>query len=67
MSTDPNKPDVEESGGGWFPLILAVIISVIALILVVPNSARHASSMDEPTASAVTKTAPAPAAAPANP
>jgi hypothetical protein len=67
MSTDPNKPVVVESGSGWFPMILAIVISVIALVLVVPNTRRHASSMDEPTASAATKTAPAPAAAPANP
>jgi hypothetical protein len=66
MSPDPNTPD-EESGSGWFPLILAVIISVIALILVVPNSARHASSMDEPRPSAATESAPAPGVAPANP
>ena len=67
MSPDPNTPDAEESGSGWFPVILAVIISVIALVLVVPNTRRHASSMDEPTASAATNTAPAPAAAPPNP
>ena len=64
MSPDPNTPDAEERGSGWFPLILAVIISVIALVLVVPNSRRHASSMDEGTPAA-TKTAPA--VAPANP
>ena len=67
MSPDPNTPDDEESGGGWFPLILAVIISVIALILVVPNSARHASSMDEPTFRGHENCASASAAAPANP
>ena len=66
MSTDPNTPDDGRSGSGWLPLILAIIISVVALLLVVPNTRRHAASMDEPT-SAATKTAPAPAAAPANP
>jgi hypothetical protein len=47
MSPDPNTPDDGESGGGWFPLILAVVISAIALLLVVPNTRRHASNMDE--------------------
>ncbi len=65
MSTDPNTPDFEGSGGGWIPIILAIVISVIALFLVVPNSRRHASSMDEPIPSAATETAPATAAAPA--
>jgi hypothetical protein len=67
MSTDPNTPGVDENGSGWFPLILAVVISVIALVLVVPNTRRHASSMDESKPSAATETAPAPAAAPAKP
>jgi hypothetical protein len=66
MPTDPNTPDVEEKGSGWFPLILAIVISVIALLLVVPYSRRHASSMDEGTPPAATETAPAPAA-PAKP
>ena len=56
MSTDPNTPDFEGSGGGWIPIILAIVISVIALFLVVPNSRRHASSMDEPIPSAATET-----------
>jgi hypothetical protein len=64
MSADPNTPDVEESGSGWFPLILAIVISVIALLLVVPNTRRHASSMDESKPSAAAETAPAPATAP---
>ncbi len=59
MSADPNTPDAEESGSGWFPLILAIVISVIALLLVVPNTRRHASSMDEGTPPAATETAPA--------
>jgi hypothetical protein len=67
MSADPNTPDVEESGSGWFPLILAVVISVIALVLVVPNSRRHASDMDNSKPSAATETAPAPTTAPAKP
>ena len=67
MPTDPNTPDVEENGSGWFPLILAIVISVIALLLVVPNTRRHASEMDEPKPSEATGVAPAPATAPANP
>jgi hypothetical protein len=67
MPIDPNAPDVEESGSGWFPLILAVVISVIALVLVVPNSRRHASDMDASKASAATETAPALTTAPAKP
>jgi hypothetical protein len=62
MYTDPNTPDVEESGSGWLPFILAIVISVVALLLVVPNTRRHASSMDEGTPPAATETAPAPAA-----
>jgi hypothetical protein len=42
MHLDPNTPHVDEDGSGWFPLILAIVISVIALVLVVPNSRRHA-------------------------
>ena len=56
MSADPNTPGDEESGSGWFPMILAIVISVIALLLVVPNTRRHASSMDEPKSSAATET-----------
>ena len=65
MHLDPNTPHVDENGSGWFPLILAIIISVIALVLVVPNSRRHASDMDGSKPSAATETAPAPANAPA--
>ena len=67
MPTDPNTPDVEENGSGWFPLILAIVISVIALVLIVPSSRRHASDMDGPKPSAATETSPAPVPAPANP
>ena len=66
MHPDPNTPDVEESGGGWIPIILSIVISVIIVLLVVPNLRRHASSMDEGTPPAATETAPAPAA-PAKP
>jgi hypothetical protein len=64
MSADPNTPDVEENGSGWLPLILAIVISVVALLLVVPNTRRHASEMDEPQPSAAP---PASAPAPTNP
>jgi len=67
MSTDPNTPGDGENGSGWFPLILAIVISAIALFLVVPNSRRHASEMDGSQPSAATETAPASAPAPANP
>ena len=46
MSPDPNTPDDGGSGSGWFPLLLAIVISAIALFLIVPNSRRHASDMD---------------------
>jgi hypothetical protein len=67
MHPDPNTPDVEESGGNLFPIILAVGISVIVVFLVVGNTRQHASSMDEGTPPAAAGTAPAPAAAPAQP
>jgi len=59
---DPNRPDVEQSGG-LFPLILAVLISAIALVFVMSTTRQHASTMDEGRSSAAT----APAAAPAQP
>jgi hypothetical protein len=55
MSSDPD----EDSGSDWFPIILAVVISVIVVYLVMPNSRRHALSMDEATPPAATETAPA--------
>jgi len=63
MSTDPD----EESGSGWFPINLAVVISIIIVFYVVRNTRNHASSMDEATPPAATKTAPAPTAAPTQP
>jgi hypothetical protein len=66
MSTDPDEQSGSGSGS-FFPIILAIVISVIVLLLVVPNTRRHASSMDEGTPLAAAKTAPAPAAAPAKP
>ena len=66
MSADPNGPDGEESNSGSLvSIILAVVISVIVIYLVMANSRRHASSVDEGTPPAATETAPAPAAAPA--
>jgi hypothetical protein len=60
MSTDPG----EESGRGWFPIILAVVISIIIVSYIVRNTRHHASSMDEVTPPAATETSPAPAPAP---
>ena len=62
MSPDPNTPDDGGSGSGWFPLLLAIVISAIALFLIVPNSRRHASDMDDSQPPAATQTTPAPAA-----
>ena len=60
MSTDPD----EESSSAWFPLVLAVVISIIIVFYVVRNTRDHASAMDEAAPPAATKTAPAPAPAP---
>ena len=45
MSTDPN----EDSGSPWFPLILAVVISIIVVFYVLRHTRDHASAMDEAT------------------
>jgi hypothetical protein len=66
MSADPNRPDVEESSG-LFPLILAVIISAIALVFVMSTTRQHAATMDEGALPAATEVAPAQPAAPAEP
>ena len=60
MSTDPNG----ESGSGWVPAILAIVISIIIVSYAVLNTRHHASSMDEAAPPAPTKTAPAPAPTP---
>lgn len=65
MHIDPNDPDAEQNGSSFFPMILAIVISVIALWLVVPNSRRHAVALDESPSPAAT--APASPASPTQP
>jgi len=65
MHNDPNDPDAEQGSSGFFPMILAVVFSVIVVWLVVSTTRNHAVSMDEgPPRAAAT---PAPPATPTQP